>query len=358
MSSFDGTGRINKWPLLISNSVLFAVCLVSVTVRYYVRFFIQKQLSIDDGILLFGILCLISAMVLLFIFVDNLYLVEALEGNVIPTDLPVDFLQGVSDFERLVVGAMVLTWCSIISVKFSYLFLFRKLIDRVRSIVIYWWVAVVFNALISIYGIIIYAGVRPWYCTTNSVECLQGGGLDRSFAFAVSQMVLDILGDLLILFIPFRLIWRIKVRMSQKLVLASTLCLIVLTIICTIIRVAGVRTSSSDSSLDTVWQVYWQYITANIALTMTAATAFRTFYISRHQDRPAQRQESNPSWLGRSWRFFKSILRPWSWQGKASALQLSEDSSNRGMELPRIEERATMTGMRTFINRQGEFGEE
>ena len=159
-------------------------------------------------------------MVLLFIFVDDLYLVEALEGNTIPANLPVDFLQGVSDFERLVVGAMVLTWCAIISVKFSYLFLFRKLIDRVRSMVIYWWVAVVFNALVSIYGIIIYAGVRPWYCTTNSgtsrihawthpydlgtmtdrlalVECLQGDGLDRSFGFAISQMVLDIFGDLL-----------------------------------------------------------------------------------------------------------------------------------------------------------------
>ena len=159
-------------------------------------------------------------MVLLFVFVDDLFLVEALEGNSIPASLPVDFLQGVSDFERLVVGAMVLTWCAIITVKFSYLFLFRKLIDRLRPMVIYWWFAVVFNALISIYGIIVYAGVRPWYCTTNSgtsrilaltcpcylgqmadrfrsVECLQGDGLDRSFAFATSQMVLDIFGDLL-----------------------------------------------------------------------------------------------------------------------------------------------------------------
>ncbi|CAF9924998.1 hypothetical protein IMSHALPRED_006347 [Imshaugia aleurites] len=358
MSPFDDTGRIHKRPLLISNSVLFGVCLASVSIRYYVRFFIQKQVSIDDGILLFGILCLISAMVLLFIFVDDLFLVEALEGNTIPADLPVDFLQGVFDFERLVVGALVLTWCAIISVKFSYLFLFRKLIDRLRPMVIYWWVAVVFNALISIYGIIIYAGIRPWYCTTNSVECLQGNGLDRSFAFAISQMVLDIVGDLLILFIPFHLIWRIKVRLSQKIVLASTLCLIVLTIMCTIIRVAGVRTSSSDSSLDTAWQTYWQYITANIALTMTAATAFRTFYISRHQDRPAQRQESNKLRLTRIWRFFIFVLRPWSWRGKSIALQDSEDSSNRGMELPWIEERATMTGMRTFINRQGEFGED
>ena len=107
-------------------------------------------------------------MVLLFVVVDDLYLVEALEGDTIPANLPVNFLQRVSDFERLTVGGMVLTWCSIISVKFSYLFLFRKLIDRLRPMVIYWWVAVVFNALISIYGIIIYAGVRPWYCTTNS----------------------------------------------------------------------------------------------------------------------------------------------------------------------------------------------
>lgn len=128
---------------------------------------------------------------------------------------------------------------------------------------------------------------------------------------------------------------------------------------CTIIRVAGVRTSSSDSSLDTVWQTYWQYITANIALTMTAATAFRTFYISRHQDRPAQRQESDKSWLSRTWRFFKLVLRRRSWQGKSSALlQTGEDSRNREMELPWIEERATMTGMRTFINRQGESDED
>ena len=107
-------------------------------------------------------------MALLFVFVDDLFLVEALAGDTIPANLPVDFLQRVSQFEKLVVGALVLTWCAIISVKFSYLFLFRKLIDRIRPMVLYWWVAVIFNALISIYGIVIYAGIRPWYCTTIS----------------------------------------------------------------------------------------------------------------------------------------------------------------------------------------------
>ena len=31
----------------------------------------------------------------------------------------------------------------------------------------------------------------------GSVACLQGNGLDKSFAFAISQMLLDIFGDLL-----------------------------------------------------------------------------------------------------------------------------------------------------------------
>ena len=100
--------------------------------------------------------------------VDKLYLVEALEGDSVPIGLPVDFLQQVFDFEKLVTGALVLTWCSIISVKFSYLFLFRKLIDRLRPMKIYWYIAVVFNAVVSIYGLIIYAVVRPWYCTSDT----------------------------------------------------------------------------------------------------------------------------------------------------------------------------------------------
>lgn len=151
---------------------------------------------------------------------DRLFLAEALAGDTIPTDLPTNFLHQVLEFEKLATGALVLTWCAVVAVKFSYLFLFRKLIDRLHYMMIYWWVAAVFNGIISIYGLIIYAAIRPWYCTANSgkcncllstpllydkirvdpfelVQCLHGESLDRSFAFAVSQMVLDILGDLL-----------------------------------------------------------------------------------------------------------------------------------------------------------------
>ena len=155
-----------------------------------------------------------------------------------------------------------------------------------------------------------------------------------------------------VLIIPFHLIWRIKVQWSQKLALASTLCLTILTIVCTIIRVAGVRTSRNNSSLDTVWQTYWQFIAADIALTMTAATAFRTFFTSRH-DKEEHRSESSRSWLGQRWQAFKVVLSPRSWRKKSSEPQAVEDAPTQRIELPLIEERAMMTGMRTFIDNQG-----
>ena len=163
-----------------------------------------------------------------------------------------------------------------------------------------------------------------------------------------------------VLVIPFRLIWTFKVHWSQKLVLGSTLCLTTITIICTITRVAGVRTSSDNASLDTVWQTYWQFVTAYIATTMTAATAFRAFFVSRRHDRAARGQSAAPFWLSQSWRYLKYKLSHMSGRSKNSEFQIVNevnDTADRRMELPRIEERPTMTGIRTFINRQGEDDE-
>lgn len=97
----------------------------------------QKQLSSDDDILLFGIACLIVVMVLLFVLVDKMYMVEATETEMIGVELSSNFIEQTYDFQKLVTVTLILIWCSIISIKFSYLFLFKKLINRIRSMIIY-----------------------------------------------------------------------------------------------------------------------------------------------------------------------------------------------------------------------------
>lgn len=116
----------------------------------------QKQLSLDDGFLLFGICCLTSSFGILFTFIDNMYLAEAMAFGVQVLEVPSDWVQRVLDYHKKTIVNCVLTWCTIASVKFSFLFLFKRLIDRVRPVVIYWWLVVVFNIAVTGYGAAVY----------------------------------------------------------------------------------------------------------------------------------------------------------------------------------------------------------
>lgn len=154
--------------------------------------------------------------------------------------------------------------------------------------------------------------------------------------------------------IPCRLIWKIKIKRIQKVALAATLCLTILTILCTVIRVAGVHADRTIKSIDPVWAIYWQFVGANIALTMTAGTAFRALFISGVSNEETPSPESKERWYTKSKRFIRYTLSPRLWRSKRST-EITGDKGdwNRPFELPLQAPRATMTGVRTFIQGQG-----
>ncbi|KAL8860684.1 MAG: hypothetical protein Q9178_003037 [Gyalolechia marmorata] len=369
MSVYDDAGRIHKRAFLltlwskVSNLVLFSLCMVSACARYYIRIYVQKQFTSDDGILLFGLMCLIAAISVLLNFIDQMYVVGTSEsGNLVHVSLPSNFIEQAYFFQKMVTVSLVLTWCSIVAVKFSYLFLFKRLVKGLPQMVTYWWIAAIYNAMISLYGGIVYGVACPNYYSLKSLQCAFGEGLYKAIAFSESQMALDIVGDLLIIAIPVRLIWSIKIRRTQKIALASTLCLTILTILCTIVRMAGIRTGRVINSIDSVWETYWQFVAAEIALTMTAATAFRTIFVSRGAEgrrvaRAAPELDQKGIWYTKSRKFLHSILstRLWySWRSRKSSGTRDDrhgDWEGTAMGLRQEVPRATMTGMRTFIDR-------
>ena len=157
----------------VSCWTLFGLCLISACARFYIRLRIQKSFAIDDGILLFGIICVIAAMVLLHTFTDEMMLVGATETGLSGIDLPPDFISQAFDFQRLVTAGLILTWTAIVSVKYSYLFLFKRLIDRMPRMITYWWLAFTFNGIISAYGMAVYVAACPWYGNLKSCKCLR-----------------------------------------------------------------------------------------------------------------------------------------------------------------------------------------
>ena len=67
--------------------------------------------------------------------------------------------------------SLILSWLTIISVKFSFLALFKRVIDRLPSLIRYWWAIVIFNLAVSGYRIAIYILACPYFYTVKSCEC-------------------------------------------------------------------------------------------------------------------------------------------------------------------------------------------
>ena len=127
---------------------------------------------IDDGFLLFGVACLVCALAILYVFVDDMYLVEALQEGLSDgkVDLPSDFLMRSFDFQKWAIICLILLWFSITAVKFSFLFLFRQLIDRLPGMILYWRFVIVYNVLAWAFGIAAYIAPCPHFYTIESCK--------------------------------------------------------------------------------------------------------------------------------------------------------------------------------------------
>lgn len=102
-------------------------------------------------------------MSLLFVYIDDMYLAEALSFPSSGFSLPADWMNAVWDYGKFSTIGLMLSWVSLVCVKFSFLALFKKLVDRVRYMNTYWWIVAVFNGLISAYGLTVYVVACPYY---------------------------------------------------------------------------------------------------------------------------------------------------------------------------------------------------
>ena len=85
----------------------------------------------------------------------------------------------------------------------------------------------------------------------------------------------------LVITIPIRLLWNVRIKTRQKLGIGAFLCLSVVMIIVAIIKASGIRTSVDSFNL--VWELFWQHVEACAAVLMVSFTAFRSIFLSNKQ---------------------------------------------------------------------------
>lgn len=103
---------------------------------------INRRLHPDDYLLIFACVCLTPATVLGYIYRGDLYWNEVLDYNLghVATLLMehVDIEAHIITYQRFYHTYAALSKTSIFAVKFAYLAFFRRLVERIRPLILYW----------------------------------------------------------------------------------------------------------------------------------------------------------------------------------------------------------------------------
>ncbi len=92
----------------------------------------------DDYLFLFATATLIAGAGIFYACVDAQYTVYAVSGGM--TITPARFIQ---EYENAITYSLIgeiLCWTTIFSIKFSFLFYFRGLVNRIYAMQVWWWI--------------------------------------------------------------------------------------------------------------------------------------------------------------------------------------------------------------------------
>lgn len=136
----------------------------------------------------------------------------------------------------------------------------------------------------------------------------------------------------MIILIPIRLLWAVRIKPRQKFFLGIFLSLNLFMAVTASVRVSGLK---FHGTFDEVWLFLWQQIEACVAVAMISLTAFRSVFVASATSR-ARKEGARKPWYSSTVDVIKRKRKQ----------RTQDEEEMRG--LPTIPS-ATLTGMGTFI---------
>lgn len=147
--------------------LVFGLVVLAIIAKYAILYHQRKRLGWDDFFLAIAFTTLVASIsIIQKECLDAMYIVYAVtHGLMVP---PHDIIDIGYNSHMWVTVALMCGWTTICAVKFSFLFFTKKLIDRIKSLYIYWWIVLAFNLGVFGYGISIYYIGCPWFYQLKS----------------------------------------------------------------------------------------------------------------------------------------------------------------------------------------------
>lgn len=144
--------------------------------------------------------------------------------------------------------------------------------------------------------------------------------------------------------VPINLLWKVNIRLNQKIILGTFLCLSVCMFVICLVRAARQTVKgNTGTTLDIQSNIFWLIIEASVAVTVVSLTAFRSLYGIKTLKAEQKDKKRHEPWIS-SYR--RNIFNR---RKQRRVDEFGDPISNEHYPLPSIPG-ATLTGIRTMIS--------
>ncbi|KAF3388275.1 hypothetical protein DPV78_012285 [Talaromyces pinophilus] len=285
MSSTAARLLVSKDQVLSTGYSTIAITTVFTIARFAVRWTQQKgELQIEDGICLFSWVSFLVMAILYIVVTPALYRVDTAvsTGQFYP-----ELLKDSLYVTEIFFANTIIFWIVLWSVKLSLLFLYRRLFVGLPDQMKWWWAVLIFTLLMFIGCVIsnftscssMHAWFTPGECSTHRDAVAQVASLYFSFA-------VDVITDLMIMLLPWKLIWLLRLPFMEKVALGGVFGVGLVCVVMAIVRTVSVGMESrSDNTPSSSWLMLWGLIETAIAVVVGTLPAFAIFFRRRQHSR-------------------------------------------------------------------------
>ncbi|MCJ1404627.1 hypothetical protein MMC11_007853 [Xylographa trunciseda] len=280
--------KISSLSFYVASGFLLGAAVVVAVARVFARIRKEHRLYFDDAFFFLATICLIAGSTLAFIDIPYIYLQEDVDAGL--QKPPANLLTQLINSERIQDAGTVLLTTTLFSVKFSFLFFFRHLLQHQKKLMLYWWFVcfiTVPSAPVCMFSDFIACS---YFDERIVVQCTSAEAFARQTAILEASAILDILTDCFLISIPVLLLWNVRINIRRKLILGSILCLSIFMVLIAIVRVSTGK--SSNGQVDSAWVIFWLQAEACVAVIVVSVSAFRALFMAqqetkyRHQRSP------------------------------------------------------------------------
>ncbi|KAL2216458.1 hypothetical protein M432DRAFT_551253 [Thermoascus aurantiacus ATCC 26904] len=269
---------ITAGRLIETGYTMIAITTFFCLARFVLRFWKSAGFQVEDAFVLLSWIFFLVLAIDYIVVTPVMYRVTEIEAGRAP---PYPTLEKDALFMiKIFFTNTMLLWAALWSVKLSLLFLYRRLLKGLPDQLRWWWGIFLFT-IVTFIGCVVSnftscSSMHAWFtvglCTTHHDALAQIASLYYSFA-------VDVISDLMIMLLPVKLIWSLRLPLVQKLSVGGIFCVGAGCIVIAIVRVVQIGTrAKNDSTPSSSWLAFWGMIEAGIAVIIGCLPAFAIVY--------------------------------------------------------------------------------